>query len=981
MMAQVAASATVVRKVLILLALGFPGIMLAAPEDYQNLTIREIAFDPALQPLPDIELRLMLPFEAGDPLDLDKLSEAIVRLYETGRYESIAADATLEDGEVILRFLTRSRWFVGRVSVEGSREPPQPGQLINATRLQLGQPFTEEASEAALGNIQEVLQRNGLFESKVDRFLDYEPAFAQVNLLFEVAPGPRAHFSLPVVEGVPEEEAKRVIGSTKWRRFWLMPGWKTVTSRRTQNGLEGIREYYQKQGRLLSSVTLEQMNYDPETERVTPRIRVAPGPQVEVQVTGAEISSGELRRLVPVYQEQTVDQDLLLEGARNLTEHFQSEGYFDATVSFDQSNSGDTQVIEYTVDRGLRYTLTDLAITGNSYFDEATIRERLGSTPATTIRYRRGRFNQALLDSDIAAIENLYRSNGFRDVEVTSDIEPVSADSPQDVVLTIRIEEDEQWFVTGLTVEGVSEPNEPYVQGLIASTPGQVFSEASLVIDRDNILNFYYNNGYPDATVAFSARETEQPGRVELDLTVEEGLRQFVRASLIGGLEVTDPEMVQSRINLEPGDPLSQLEIVESQRRLYDLGIFARVDTAVQNPDGVEDRKYVLHQFEEARRWSINAGVGAQIARIGGGTTDFDNPGGSTGFSPRLSFGIGRSNMFGVAHTASMQSQVSETRQRVLTNYIAPQFQGAENVSLSFTALYDFSQDINTFDSTRLEGSVSISQQLTRANTLQYRFTYRRVKTENLALDPELVPIFARSVRVGLVGLGLTRDRRDDPLLTTRGTYNALEAEIASKYLGSETDYLRLIGRNSTYHRLGRDLVLARSLTVGWLANTASDNADRPIPLPERFFSGGASSHRGFPDNQAGPRDPTTGFVIGGRAVVMHSTELRFPLIGDNLGGVLFHDFGNVFSEMAEFSFRVRQRDKADFDYMVHSAGIGVRYSTPIGPIRFDVAFSPNSPRFFGFQGTREQLIQGEGVPTDQRISRLQFFFSIGQTF
>jgi len=113
----------------------------------------------------------------------------------------------------------------------------------------------------------------------------------------------------------------------------------------------------------------------------------------------------------------------------------------------------------------------------------------------------------------------------------------------------------------------------------------------------------------------------------------------------------------------------------------------------------------------------------------------------------------------------------------------------------------------------------------------------------------------------------------------------------------------------------------------------------------------------------------------------MHSTELRFPLIGDNLGGVLFHDAGNVYSEMAQFSLRARQKDKSDFDYMVHSAGIGLRYATPIGPLRFDVAYSPNSPRFFGFEGTREELIQGGGEPTDQRISRIQFFFSIGQTF
>ncbi|MCP5115268.1 MAG: BamA/TamA family outer membrane protein, partial [bacterium] len=397
--------------------------------------------------------------------------------------------------------------------------------------------------------------------------------------------------------------------------------------------------------------------------------------------------------------------------------------------------------------------------------------------------------------------------------------------------------------------------------------------------------------------------------------------------------------------------------------------------------DGAETSKYVLHQFEEARKWSLNFGLGAQIARIGSGTPNFDNPAGSTGFSPRVSFGASRSNIFGVGHTASLQSRVSDTRQRGLINYLAPQFKGRANTSLSVTGLYDFSRDINTFESTRWEGSLQLSNQLSRANTVQARYSFRRVSTGNLAISPELVPIFAQSARVGLFALGFIQDRRDDVLDSRRGYYNAVEFALASKYFGSQTDYTRLISRNSTYHQLTADIVLARSLTFGWLANTASDTIQKPIPLPELIFSGGASSHRAFPDNQAGPRDPETGFVIGGQAVFMHNTELRFPLLGDNLGGVLFHDAGNVYSSLGDLSFRRSQRDRTDFDYMVHSVGFGIRYRTPIGPVRLDLSYSPNSPRFFGFQGTREELIVGGGEKTNRRINQFQFFFSIGQTF
>jgi len=117
--------------------------------------------------------------------------------------------------------------------------------------------------------------------------------------------------------------------------------------------------------------------------------------------------------------------------------------------------------------------------------------------------------------------------------------------------------------------------------------------------------------------------------------------------------------------------------------------------------------------------------------------------------------------------------------------------------------------------------------------------------------------------------------------------------------------------------------------------------------------------------------------------------ELRFPLRWKNVGGVVFHDAGNVYSRPREISFQSRQKALTenndtvgyDFDYMVHAVGLGVRYKTPIGPVRFDLAYSINPPRFIGFEGTREDLLRGAGTITHQRISQFQFHFSLGQTF
>ena len=244
-----------------------------------------------------------------------------------------------------------------------------------------------------------------------------------------------------------------------------------------------------------------------------------------------------------------------------------------------------------------------------------------------------------------------------------------------------------------------------------------------------------------------------------------------------------------------------------------------------------------------------------------------------------------------------------------------------------------------------------------------------------------MIPLLSQSVRLGIVSATLIHDRRDDPIDTHRGVYNTLDAAWATRGLGSQSEFTRLLGRNSTYHRVGRELVLARTLTAGVLTSIRANDSKVDIPLPERFFAGGANSHRAFSDNQAGPRDFQTGFPLGGKALLVHQTELRFPLIGDNIGGVFFHDAGNIYSSLNKVSFRVVQNGVQDFDYMVHSLGFGVRYRTPVGPVRFDLGYGPNSPRFVGFKGTREELLFGRGIRIEQRINRFQFHFSLGQTF
>ncbi|MBI3470201.1 MAG: BamA/TamA family outer membrane protein [Candidatus Solibacter usitatus] len=730
----------------------------------------------------------------------------------------------------------------------------------------------------------------------------------------------------------------------------------------------------------MARVSTASLDYDTSTGSVTPTLQVEAGPKVEVRAVGAKVARGRLTRLIPIYEEKTVDRDLLVEGERNLRDYFQSQGYFNAEVVHKQQRViNDRAVIDYLINLGRRHKLVKVEIAGNHYFDTATLRERLFIATAS-LQYRRGRYSEGLRRRDEQAIADLYRENGFRDVQVTSTVIDNYQGKPDNLAVGLQVVEGPQSFVARLEVEGIRQLPRETIVGALSSAEGQPFSEFNVAVDRDNILARYFNEGFPNAAFEWNVTPAEAPNQVDLRFVITEGERRFVRQVLVSGLETTQPGLVNRNLHLGPGDPLSLTRMADAQRRLYDLGVFARVNMAIQNPDGETQSKYVLYQIEEARKYSVSAGAGAELGRIGGGVSSFENPAGQAGFSPRLSFNVSRLNVNGLGHTLSFKSRVSNLQQRGLINYSAPRLRNVAGLNLSFTALYDKSRDVRTFTARRLEGSVQLSQRLSKATSSLYRFSFRRVSVADLKINQLLVPRLAQAARIGMLSGNLIQDRRDDPIDSRKGVYNTVDLGVASRVFGSEANFTRFLGRNSTYRPLGKNVVLARSLNLGWLNPFRLGGTFGDIPLPERLYSGGASSHRGFPDNQAGPRDESTGFPLGGRALFIHNTEARFPVFGDNLSGVVFHDAGNVYSKLENLSFRVTQRGRDDFDYMVHAVGLGVRYRTPVGPLRLDLAYSLNGPRFCGATAASRPGPPC-GTRSDERISRFQFHFSIGQAF
>jgi outer membrane protein insertion porin family len=985
---------------------------------YQGLTVGEIRWPDVPSEVGQKRLRELVPQKAGEPVDRDLIRESIHKLNDTGRFADIRVEAEkTQDGKVSLSFFTAPNYFVGDVDAEGMPNRPTAGQVVNASKFQLGELFTPDQVEVALTNIKRLMQENGYYRSSVSEHEQKDLARQQIDISFYITPGPQARVGNVTVTGKPGYSQGQIQDIAK-----MHPG-DLVSVQRVSNSLDRLRKKYQKQNRLLAQVSIPRKSYREDANAVDYTFDIVPGPRVQVTTEGFRIRRGVLKQNVPIFEENAVDEDLLNEGRRNLLNYLQTRGYFDAKVGIKQHSDavGNELQIVYAIDPGARHKLVRIEITGNKYFLTERIRSRMQVRPAERFESR-ARYSQGALSNDIHGIEDLYRANGFQQIKITSNVADNYQGHANDLALSISVDEGPQTLVGAFRIEGNKAFSEEQLDAYINTAKDQPFSEFNIAQDRDNLLNYYFNRGFPNASFEAAAKPMpDEPNRMDVTFKVQEGQQVSVDQVFVSGLNFTKPFVVQRELQVKSGDPLSQIDMLQTQQRLYDLSIFSQVGTAVQNPNGNEPEKNVLVEVEEAKRYTFNYGVGLEFQTGQPSAVGTNQALGQTGVSPRVSLGVTRLNFRGRNHTITFKADVGSLQQRGLLSYTAPRWFNSPDWKLSLTAFYDNTLDVTTFTSQRLEGSIQAEQLISRSTTMDYRFTYRRVKASNIAISPALIPLLSLPVRVGEPGFSYIRNKRDNNLESTKGSYTTIDAGVAGSFFGSEADFSRILAQNSTYHAFGKNrpaekkFVFARSLRIGVetaFGNTlilppgqACPNATQTvcpstsvIPLAERFLSGGGNSHRGFGLNQAGPRDPVTGFPVGGSALFLNNVELRFPptslpFFQDNLSFAIFEDAGNVFVDgrsMLDNLLRWRQKNPqvclqpptlanpCDYSYVSHALGVGVRYKTPIGPVRFDFGYNLNPPAFPSFQ-TVKGLTTPVFVP--QHASHFNVYFSIGQSF
>ena len=1018
---------------------------------WQGLPVRKISFEGVLagrlNPLPE-----QLAQQAGKPLKADDVRESLRQLYASGLFESIEVAGVRDQDGVDLIFRGAPRKFIGVVWVDGARGATMNAQLQRASRLLAGTRYTDAKLANAEEQMRTTLAENGFFQPQITHELKPYPDEQLVDISFKVESGPQARI------GQVEVTGDSGMSVQSFRRYAHLKNNARIDRDTGNRALTGVLKHYRSKERMEAEIKLVSSKYEAQTRTVSYSFSANQGPIVRVTLVGANISTERLKHIIPIFEEGSVDEDLLNEGNRRLRDYYQQLGYFDVKVNHSQSSSGDKEVvISYEVQLGQRHRVSSVNVEGNTYFNSGTLKALLSVHAADKIDHH-GLYSQALVSADVGALESVYRNNGFADVKVTPEASAPrgSEDVPHvqqtkgktrtaQLNVTYVIDEGRQTRVGEVTLEGNEHVDDARLKTLLNTSSGQLLSPQNLAGDRDALMSEFLNRGFEQVAVEI----TQQPhagdaNKVDVYFHITEGPQVFVRNVLLTGLHHTRPTTVERAITLHSGDALNQTAMMDTQRNLYDLSLFNEVNVAVENPNGADTRKTVMLQAVEARRWALTYGLGFE-AQTGtpqnncAGATARGvpcDPNGKPGVSPRVLGAITRNNLFGREQSASLQGTYGLLEQRIDLLFQIPHFQGHRNFSIAFNGGYANSKDVTTYVASRLQGSFRFTQSFTRpgaklskANTFIYEYDFRRVKVayDSLQVYPDAIEALATAARVAGPGLTWIRDTRDSTLDAHRGTYTSFQAFLSVNALGAQVPFNRLDISNSNYWGFDKDrFVLARNTRYGQI-RAFGEGQSGLLPLPERLYAGGPSSLRGFSFNAAGPRDPETGYPIGGAGALINSTELRLPpptlpWVGNSVSFVLFHDMGNVFTNVkdawpsigrlhqpdrdlctelsyADFSTNppippkpdgpitsTGQQGKCRFDYFTHSPGLGIRYHTPVGPIRLDFSYNLNPPIYpvnidYSIGYSPEHPKGPYESPHVGQAPHFNFFFSLGQTF
>jgi outer membrane protein insertion porin family len=959
------------------------------------------------QAVSDARLEGLLETKAGSPLSMREVRESVLHLYNTGLFEAVnvsaeavSAGAVASDGAAITlvyhltpaRTVTRYE-FRGELGLDES----ELRRLVfdrHGARPALGR------APAAVETLQAHYKEAGYLNARVSSAI--EPITPEsVALVMNVTSGARARIGRIDIRG--QIDPSHPAESTPERiqaRLGIAPG-QPFDGPDLQRRVARIVQDLRDRGHYEAELTPTQTPSE-DGQVIDLAIAIEPGPRVTVRVEGATIPTSRQEELIPVKREGSIDEDLLEDSKRRIESYLHGRGHWRADVAYARRPTAAGLDLVFTIREGAVFRIADVNVTGERAMTRAEIDGVIGLTTGAP-------FVESEVDAKTAALVERYRRQGFRGIKIEQtlaerDTPPANAsdkganranrerDDKQTawVDVTLAIAEGPQARVGSIALRGNTAVDEASLRAALTLRPEGPFYEPQIAADREAIQAAYLNRGFDRVQVDVTTANTPDGARADLTYTIREGSQLFVDRILIVGNRRTDTATIEKALTIKAGEPLGLSALFESQRRLSALGLFRRVRITDVGEPG-ESGRDVIVTVDEAPATTIGYGAGVEAGRRAGTAAD----GSATekvDFAARGFFEVSRRNLFGSNRIATVFTRGS-LRPRDLPNTTDTSFGFNEyrvlatlrdpaafgNIDAQVSGYFE--QAVRTSFNFRRRGlQTEFAQRVRRDFTLvgRYALSHTELYDERISDEerPDIDRLFPQ-VRLSVFSAAARRDRRDDILDPTRGTVIGLDTDVAVRALGSEVGFMKGFGEFYWYRQLpGSRAVLATGARLGLAKGFArivpreidgvpvigpdgNPLVDRITDLPasERFFAGGDTTVRGYARDTLGDQATISrGFPRGGNALIIFNSELRVPVWRD-IGSAIFLDVGNVFSRVSE----------VELSHLRPTAGFGLRYKSPIGPIRVDLGFKLDRGRFDRLPDDREPL--------------WEFHISIGQAF
>jgi outer membrane protein insertion porin family len=543
---------------------------------------------------------------------------------------------------------------------------------------------------------------------------------------------------------------------------------------------------------------------------------------------------------------------------------------------------------------------------GNSQFDDDDLLDVMETSKKGFFSWitKSGLLDQKKLEFDAHKITSFYHNQGFIKAKVG---EPkVSYEKEKGLTITIEVHEGPQYHVGRVSVEGdLIKPASELLKGIQIGKE-KAFNRETVREDVLALRNIYADEGYAYAEITPRTDEDHQTQLVDITYTVSKGQKiRFERINITGNT-VTRDKVIRREIKVVEGDYFSGKDLRKSTRNVQHLGFFedVQIQTKKGSKEGLMDL-YVSVKERATGMFSIGAGYSSE-----------DNVFGI--------FSISQNNLFGRGQRLQTSAKIGGKVTKYDIRFTEPWL--FDKPLSAGVDIYKKEQEYDEYTRDSLGGALSFGfpigiDEFTRGSA-EYGYDSSDISAVGEDASVAIKDMEGQNVTSGIT-FTIKRDSRDRIWNTSRGSYNSLSYEYTGGIFGGDVGFDKYIARTGWYFPLFWDTVFLVKGTWGLVVKRSGDK----LPVYQKFRLGGINSVRGFDYGDISPVDPGTGDRIGGEKMMFYNVEFRFPLAKEQgVVGLVFFDAGNVFEENENYTFTGIRT----------SAGAGIRWYSPVGPIRLE---------------------------------------------